>query len=120
MSTKRIERWQARVEEIKRRLAELGEMRPGALSEQYNVCGNPSCRCKDPEKPKKHGPYFQLSYTHKGKSTSEFVKKDEVAEVKRQIRNYRRFKKLTEEWIELSVKIGKLRKKTSGSRGPGG
>ena len=40
------------------------------------------------------------------------MKKDKVAEVKRQIQNYRMFKKLIEEWIDLSVKIGKLRKKT--------
>jgi hypothetical protein len=115
MNIKRIEQWQLRIEEIKKRLVALGEMRPGSLSEQYNVCGNPTCRCKDPKNPKKHGPYFQLSYTHKGKSTTEFVKKDEVIAVSRQVRNYRTFKKLVEEWIDLSVKIGKLRKKTSGS-----
>jgi len=110
MSIKEITKMQARIKTIKKRLAALEDMRPGSLSEQYNVCGNPTCRCKDPKKPKKHGPYYQLSYSHKGKSTTQFVKKDEVAEVKRQIRNYRTFKKLTEEWVELSVKIGKLRK----------
>jgi hypothetical protein len=115
MNIKQIEKWQMRIEEIKKLLVVLGEMRPGSLSEQYNVCGNPTCRCKDPKKPKKHGPYYQLSYTHKGKSTTEFVKKNEVAGVSRQIRNYRMFKKLIEEWVDLSVKIGKLRKMTPGS-----
>ena len=115
MNIKNIERWQIRIEEIKKRLVALGEMRPGSLSEQYNVCGNPNCRCKDPKKPKKHGPYCQLSYTHKGKSTTEFVKKDEVAGVRRQIKNYRMFKKLIEEWVDLSVRTGKLRKKNSDS-----
>ena len=91
----------------------MGEMRPGSISKQYNVCGNPKCRCKDPENPKKHGPYYQLSYTHKGKSTSEFVKKEDVDAAKQQIKNFREFKKLTEEWIDLSVKIAKLRKEES-------
>ncbi len=104
-----------RIREIKKGLLALGEMRPGSLSEQFNVCGNPNCRCKDPKKPKKHGPYYQLSYSHKGKSTTEFVKKDGIAEMRRQIRNYRAFKKLTEEWVDLSVNIGKLRKKTADS-----
>ena len=113
MDTKQIERLQARIETIKKHLAALGEIRPGSLSEQYNVCGTPGCRCKDPENPKKHGPYYQLSYTHKGRSTSEFVKKADVALVRRQIKNYRTFKKLTEEWVDISVKIGKLRKKAS-------
>lgn len=82
-------------------------MRPGALSEQYNVCGKPGCRCKDPRHPKKHGPYYQLSYTHLGKSTTEFVKRDMVEEVRRQLANYTRFKQLTEQWVELSVRIAK-------------
>ncbi len=106
--------WQARIKEIQKLLAAMGEMRPGSLSKQYNVCGSPSCRCKDPKDPKKHGPYYQLSYSHKGKSTTEFVKKENVSEVKQQIENFREFKKLTEEWINLSVQIAKLRKKNSG------
>ena len=118
MSNKNEAKWQARIKKIQQRLAAMGEMRPGSLSKQYNVCGNPNCRCKDPENPKKHGPYYQLSYTHKGKSTTEFVKKDMVSEVKQQIRNFREFKKLTEEWIDLSVEIAKLRKKESGKKSP--
>ncbi len=89
-------------------------MRPGSLSEQYNVCGNPTCRCKDPKNPQRHGPYYQISYSHKGRSTTEFVKPAMVAAARRQLRSYRRFKKLTEEWIDLSVKIAKLRKKEAG------
>ena len=118
MSNKNEAKLQARIKKIQQRLAAMGEMRPGSLSKQYNVCGNPNCRCKDPENPKKHGPYYQLSYTHKGKSTTEFVKKDMVSEVKQQIRNFREFKKLTEEWIDLSVEIAKLRKKESGKKSP--
>ena len=111
MSTKEIIKMQTRIEEIKKRLAALGEMRPGSLSKQYNVCGNPTCRCKDPENPKKHGPYYQVSYTHKGKSTTQFVKRGTVTEVKTQLKNYQTFKKLIDEWVDLSVKIARLRKK---------
>ena len=113
MSEQKIHRWQERIRRIKEDLLDLGDMRPGALSEQYNVCGNPNCRCKDSKNPKKHGPYYQLSYTHKGKSTTEFVTKDRVSEVRQQIRNYRSFKKLIEEWVDLSIKIAKLRKQES-------
>jgi len=41
-------------------------MRPGSLSKQYSVCGKAGCRCVDREKPRKHGPYYQLSYVHRG------------------------------------------------------
>ena len=88
-------------------------MRPGALSEQYNVCGKPNCKCKHPRRPQKHGPYYQLSYTHQGKSTTEFVKRDMLDEVRQQLANYARFRKLTDEWVNLSVRIARLRKTQS-------
>ena len=91
----------------------LGDMRPGAISEQYNVCGKAGCRCKDPNDPKKHGPYYQLSYTHMGKSTTEFVKKPMVSEVQKQLQNYAKFRKLTDEWVALSLKIARAKKKVS-------
>jgi hypothetical protein len=102
-----LKRWQQQIDHIKQELLALGEMRPGALSQQYNVCGKPGCRCKDPRKPKKHGPYYQLSYTHLGKSTTEFIKRDKVEQVQQQLANYARFKELTEQWVELSVRIAK-------------
>lgn len=114
MTTQKIKCSQERIREIKRELSRLGEMRPGSLSKQYNVCGNPTCRCKDPKQPKKHGPYYQVSYTHRGKSTTEFVRRGMEAVVKSELDNYRRFKKLTEEWVELSLRIAKLRRKAVG------
>ena len=117
MST-RIEQWQDRINRIKEELAALGDMRPGTLSTQYNVCGKPGCRCKDPVEPRKHGPYYQLSYSHRGKSTTEFVKKPMLPTVRMQLRNYAKFRKLTEEWVALSVKISRARVKQAkaGSR----
>ena len=109
---RRIQSLETQIEKIKRQLAQLGDLRPGSLSKQYNVCGNPTCRCKDPDNPKKHGPYYQLNYTHRGRSKSEFVKKEDLAEVKKQLKNYRRFKKLTGEWVDLSLELAKLRKST--------
>lgn len=106
-----ISRYLQRIEEIKRALSAIGEMHPGSISEQYNVCGNPNCACKNPENPKKHGPYLQLSFTRKGKSTTRFIKPDERVETQERIDNYKLFKKLTDEWIDLSVEIAKLRKK---------
>ena len=69
---------QRRIREIKRELAKLPAMRPGTLSEQYNTCGQPNCKCKDKTEPAKHGPYLQLSYTFKGRSHTEFVRKDQI------------------------------------------
>lgn len=98
------------IDRIKRDLASLGDLRPGTLSEQYNVCGSEACRCKaDP--PRKHGPYFQLSYTRKGRSRTEFVRKEDLSEIRMALRNYQKLRQLIDEWIELSIALAILRRK---------
>lgn len=109
--TTNINRLQERIRRIKRELGELGEMRPGALSKQFNVCGKPNCRCKDRESPKRHGPYYQISYTHQGRSTSEFVKRDQVVETRRQLANFAKFRRLTQEWVVLSLRIARVERR---------
>lgn len=100
---------EARIERIKREVAKIDRIHPGSLSQQYNVCGNAQCRCKaDP--PQKHGPYHQVSFTWRGKSSSRFVRKEDLARVKRELKNYQRLRELTDEWIELSFELAKLAK----------
>jgi hypothetical protein len=92
----------ARIHTIKAALARLGRLRPGTLSRQYNVCGNPTCRCKaDP--PRKHGPYYQLSYTWQGRSRTEFVRREDLAAIRQQVRNYQRLRTLVEKWIAAEI-----------------
>lgn len=103
------EKTEARIARIKRELQDIGPMRPGSLSKQYSVCGKAGCRCVDPEKPRKHGPYYQLSYVHRGKSTSQFIRPEFVAEVKTQLANYKRYRKLTDDWVGLALELAKWR-----------
>lgn len=96
---------EARIRKIKQQIEKLDLVRPGALSLQFNVCGKPGCRCKaDP--PQKHGPYRQLSYTRYGKSKTQFVRQENLAETKRQLRNYEKLRTLIDEWIDLSIQSG--------------
>src|SRR5206468_7889004 len=99
-----------RIQSIKREIVALGDLRPGALSMQYNICGNPSCRCKAAP-PIKHGPYPQVSFTWRGKSTSQFVREDDVQEVRQQLANYHRLRELVDEWIGLALELSRLRLK---------
>jgi hypothetical protein len=99
-----------RIVEIKNEISGLGEMRTGSLSEQYNICGKANCKCKDPEAPQKHGPYYQLSYTRYRKSTSQFVRSEDIEVVRQQLSDYKRFMQLKDEWIDCSIKLEKLRK----------
>lgn len=97
-----------RIARLKQELADLGPMRPGSLSEQYNVCGTPGCHCKDPKKPRKHGPYYHLNYTRGGKARTQFVKAADVRGLRAELEAYKRFRALTEEWVELSLERARL------------
>jgi hypothetical protein len=99
---------EARIETLKREIVRLGDLRPGKLSQQYNVCGKADCRCKaDP--PQKHGPYYQLSFTRSGKSSTQFVRKEDLAVVRQQLRNYQRLRKLVGRWIALGMELSRLK-----------
>jgi len=98
-----IQQMEKRIEKIKLALQKLGEMRPGSINKQLTVCGRPGCRCQDPQNPQKHGPYYQLSYVHNGKSTTQFIQKQFVRDVARQLKNFKIFKALTTEWVDLAL-----------------
>lgn len=106
---KTVKYYENRIKNIKKQLFEIGDLHPGSLSKQFNICGTPGCKCKDKNNPKKHGPYYQLSFVHKGKSTSRFISPAFVPEIKRQLANYKKFKKLIENWKSLATELAKLK-----------
>lgn len=96
MNDKRLKQIEKRIEKIKAALTALEPMRPGSLTMQY----------KDREN--EVGPYYQLSYTRGMKSRTDYIPKDCVREVGREVRNYQRFKILTAEWVDLSIERSRL------------
>lgn len=99
MPQERLAQIEKRIREIKAELAAIEDMRPGSLTRQF----------KDPKG--QSGPYYQLSYTREMKSRTEYVARDAVREVRRQIRTYKRFKALTAQWIALSIERCRLKMK---------
>ena len=96
MSEKRIRQIERRIERIKQALNRIGPMRPGSLTRQY----------KDPEN--QTGAYWQLSYTRQMKSRTEYVRKEWAPQIRRQIANHKRFKRLIDQWIDLDIERSKL------------
>ena len=80
-------------------IAKLGAMRPGTLTVQYR---NPA---------EKKTPFNQLSYTHRGRSRSEYVRPENLSAVKREVETFRKFRLLVEEVTELSLEASRLRHK---------
>src|SRR2546430_17322299 len=104
----RQEQLQAQIEKVKAELLKLGPMRPGSLSQQYSACQKPGCKCVDPAPPQKHGPFYQLTYTHLGKSTTQLVRPQFVPEGREQLATYKKFKTLTQQWVTLDLQLCKL------------
>ena len=96
MSEKRIRQIERRIERIKEALRQIGPMRPGSLTRQY----------KDPER--KAGAYWQISYTRQMKSRTEYVRAEWVIELRRQIATHKRFKRLVDQWVDLSLEHSQL------------
>jgi hypothetical protein len=91
------------IEHLQQKLLSLGPVLPGSISEQWNVCGTPGCKCKDTVNPKKHGPYYQLSFSVGGRSSSMFIKKEDIAEARKRVKRYQEFKKLTMDLVQAYV-----------------
>ena len=111
-----MEKQRQKIERIRKELGKLGDMLPGSISEQWNVCGTPGCKCKDAKNPEKHGPYYQLSYSVNRKSSSVFIKPENLSEARKRIENYKKFKKLnmelTEAYVNLVREVGFSSRKT--------
>jgi hypothetical protein len=110
-TTPTLRQWEAQIAQIKTQLQAHGPMRPGSLSRQYNVCGKPGCRCKDPKQPRRHGPYYQLNYVFRGKKTSKFVRREILIQVRTELANYKTFRRLTKQWIGLALQLAEAKEK---------
>ena len=105
MSQKRIQQIERRIDRINRALLEIGPMRPGSLTRQY----------KDPQH--RTGAYWQISYTRQMKSRTEYVRKEHVKEVRRQTVTHKRFQRLVDQWIDLSIEHSRLTIQMTESKG---
>ena len=72
----------------------------GSLVKQYVVCGKPGCRC---QRGQKHGPLYYLYWKEQGRSRSLYVPRATVAEMRRQIQNYRGLQKELARRVRLGL-----------------
>lgn len=91
---KKITKLEQRIKDIKVELMQLGDMRSGSLSTQSRSWG---------------GRYCQLSYTHRGKGHTEYVQDEVKQQVEQQLQNYKKFRALTQEWIDKAIQLTKMK-----------
>jgi len=96
MSTQ-LEQIEERIRKVKQELLTLGPMRPGSITRQYRL-------------PKeKRRPFYQISYTHRMHSHSEYVRPENLATLRKETARFRRFKKLIDRWVTLALAASQLR-----------
>jgi hypothetical protein len=88
-----------KIERIKKDLMELGPMRPGSISRQYR-------RPKQKERP-----FYQISYTHRMRSHSEYVRPENLETLRQEVANFKKFRKLIDRWVDLALKASQTRVK---------
>ena len=96
MSTQ-LKHTEERIERIKRELLALGPMRPGSITRQYRL---PMERAR---------PFYQISYTHRMQSRSEYVRPESLAALRKETANFKRFRKLIDQWVGLALAVSQLR-----------
>lgn len=97
---KKIDDIRKEIKSLKCEITEIKDMRPGSLTKQSRSWGKS---------------YWQLSYTHRGKGGTEYVSEKRYDTVKRQTENYRKFKTLCLQLVDLSIELAKLRNEKSRS-----
>jgi len=96
MSTS-LKRLEGQIEELKQELLALGPMRPGSITQQYRLP-------KERERP-----FHQISYTHHMRSRSEYVRPENLAALRKETANFKRFKTIIDRWVGLALKASQLR-----------
>ena len=97
MRKEKLSQIEKRINAIKRELQAIGEMRPGSLTRQYKDAAT------------KSGGSFQISYTHHMQSKTEYVRPQFVKMLKKQIVEYKKYRRLVDAWLDLAIEHSKLK-----------
>jgi hypothetical protein len=101
---RRLERLRRDYDQLKTQLADVGFICEGSLTELYTACGNPNCRCRDPER--RHGPYWQLTWKQAGKTVTRRLSAQEAQLYRQWIANRRQLSAVIEQMHRLSRQAG--------------
>jgi len=94
---------------LKAQLSQVGDMRPGSLTERYRKCGKPSCHCAR-KGSAGHGPSYSLTHPVKGKTVTRIIPTGPAVErTRHQIAEYQRFRALVRELVAVSEHLCDLR-----------
>src|ERR1700732_1237617 len=87
----------------------FGDLRPGSITASRRLCGKPTCHCARPHDPG-HDPQFRLTRKAQGKTVNEsFPSPAALRKAHKEVAEFHRPRRLTDELIVLNQKICELR-----------
>ena len=99
-----LQQCQGDYDAAKARLAEVGFICGGSLSEIYTCCRNPNCCCADPAS--RHGPYWQLTWKEAGRTVSRRLSAQETELYREWIANRRQLEAAITQMQDVSRRAG--------------
>lgn len=100
----RVEQLRRQREELKARMAVVGDLRPGSLVERYRRCGKAACHCAG-KGAAGHGPSWSLTREVGGKTVTRVIPAGAVAQTREQIAEHRGFRALVRKLVETSEQL---------------
>lgn len=91
--------------EIVRQVGQLGDLRPGSITDTSGRCGKQNCRCHRPGQPR-HGPNARLTFKVDGKTLTESLPTQAaVSKAGREVAEFRKFQQLSRQFVEVNTRI---------------
>ncbi len=90
--------------ELKAKLAQVGDLRPGSLVERYRRCGKAGCHCAA-RRAEGHGPSWSLTREVGGKTVTRVIPAAAVGQTRQHVAEYQRFRTLVREMVETSEQV---------------
>lgn len=103
MTSRQLANYEARYRQLAARVADIGFVMPGTLTQRRTRCGKTNCRCHaDP--PVLHGPYWQWTTKVDSKTVTRRLSNTEAVLYAEWIANDRELRDLTRQMRTLAAK----------------
>ena len=95
---------EAQRDHLKVQLSDLGDSRPGSLTESYRKCGKANCHSAQPDE-QGHGLSWSLTHDVKGKTITKIIPKAFVSQTREHIAEYQRLRCGAEKQVTVQKKL---------------
>jgi len=104
MPSKSLNTQEQRFRQLKAQLAQIGYFAKGTVLTRMMKCGKSQCACHT-NPSKRHGPYYEWTYKHQGKTVNVRLSAEAVGMHKSAAQQYRKLKSILNKLEKLSRQV---------------